>query len=88
MRRVMDAGGVEWSVFEVRREGARHRWEYLPDGFEDGWLCFESRYGKRRLTPIPPDWRQANADELRRMLSRARPGVSPRTASEERPARE
>lgn len=34
-------------------------------GFENGWLCFESRKGeKRRLAPVPDGWDNATADKL------------------------
>ena len=28
----------------------------LSAGLDGGWLCFEARVEKRRLTPIPGDW--------------------------------
>lgn len=37
----------------------------LRAGFENGWLCFESRTGeKRRLTPVPDGWETASAEKL------------------------
>ncbi len=37
----------------------------LKAGFENGWLCFESRTGeKRRLTPVPDGWETATAEKL------------------------
>lgn len=35
----------------------------VPQGYERGWLCFESGDGeKRRLAPVPDDW-EGSADE-------------------------
>lgn len=33
----------------------------LPPSMAEGWLCFESSAGKRRLHPIPPGW-EARSD--------------------------
>jgi hypothetical protein len=41
-------------------------------GLEAGWLCFENRQEKRRLTPIPPGWQQAAEPELEDLLEHAR----------------
>lgn len=74
MRILMDASGTEWTVFEVKRgAGAKDRMSYLPEQFGDGWLCFESRLGKRRLTPIPVRWRDFGEDEMMRLLAKAIP---------------
>ena len=50
MRHFTDSTGVEWTVFEVKRGETQEKWSYLPDEFGDGWLCFESKFSKRRLT--------------------------------------
>ena len=85
MRFLTDAAGVEWTVFEVKRDtGARDRWTYLPEEFGNGWLCFESTVSKRRLTPVPPRWREFSDAELQRMLAAALPVNRPRGTSEER----
>jgi hypothetical protein len=73
MRSIKDAAGNQWTVFEVRKQGggAGDRWSYLPVEFGQGWLCFESSVSKRRLTPIPADWREADDFELLRLLGQA-----------------
>lgn len=73
MRSITDAAGTHWTVFEVKKQGgsAGDRWSYLPVEFGQGWLCFESSISKRRLTPIPTDWRDANDAELLRFLGQA-----------------
>lgn len=93
MRILSDSRGIEWTVFEVKRGlGAGQRMTYLPAQFGDGWLCFESSIGKRRLTPIPARWREFGDDELLRMLNQATPvnrprdtGEIPRVSSEDEP---
>jgi hypothetical protein len=82
MRSIEDAAGNLWTVFEVKKQGgADDQWSYLPAEFGQGWLCFESSVSKRRLTPIPPDWREASDARLIRLLGQAqrvnRPGVQP-----------
>jgi len=85
MRTITDATGVEWTVFELRREGqANDQWSYLPEGFGDGWLCFESRFSKRRLTPVPPNWEDSGGDALTRLLQQAAPVRSRQTGAEDR----
>ena len=86
MRKFKDVNGVEWTVFEVKRQsGATERWSYLPEPFGGGWLCFESAQSKRRLTPIPQRWREYHDDQLERMLRAAQPVNRPRFSGEDRP---
>lgn len=85
MRTITDAAGVQWTVFEVRRDGqTQDQWSYLPEGFANGWLCFESEFSKRRLTPVPPGWQQLGADDLVGMLYQAAPVRRVRTGAEDR----
>ena len=86
MRTITDSTGVEWTVFEVKREASKDRWSYLPEEFGDGWLCFESEYSKRRLTPVPKHWREASDYELQRMLQQAQQVNRPRFSAEDRPS--
>lgn len=87
MRVLLDSTGVRWMVFEVKRpSGSGERASYLPEEFGDGWLCFESSTSKRRLTPIPPRWREFGDEELERMLGRARPVIRTRPSVEDRPS--
>ena len=85
MRTFEDTTGLEWTVFEVKKvQGSTERWSYLPDEFGNGWLCFESHYGKRRLTPIPARWREYGDGELRSLLDQAAAVARPRSAMEDR----
>ena len=70
MRHFIDSTGVQWTVFEVKR-GETQKWSYLPDEYGEGWLCFESKYSKRRLTVVPKGWREADDAELENMLRQA-----------------
>ena len=86
MRILTDSTGVQWTVFEVKRQsGSREKWTYLPEEYGDGWLCFESSISKRRLTPIPPRWREFDDDELERMLRQAQTVNRQRPNVEDRP---
>ena len=85
MRILTDSTGIQWTVFEVKRQSdSPERWTYLPEEFGDGWLCFESDVSKRRLTPVPPRWREFGDDQLVRMLEQAQPVNRPRPTKEER----
>jgi len=87
MRVLLDSTGVRWMVFEVKQPaGNDERASYLPEEFGKGWLCFESSTSKRRLTPIPPRWREYGDEELERMLGRARPVIRTRPSTEDRPS--
>jgi len=86
MRTIVDAAGNHWTVFEVKKAGRiGERWSYLPVEFGQGWLCFESNVSKRRLTPIPANWRGATDEELVRMLGQAQTVNRPNFAAEDRP---
>jgi len=86
MRSIKDAAGNYWTVFEVRKQGGGtgDRWSYLPAEFGQGWLCFESSLSKRRLTPIPPRWREANDSDLVRWLGQAQTVNRPNFQLEDR----
>src|SRR4051812_12264806 len=72
MRDFTDSAGTEWTVFEIRRQGnEEENWAYLPQGFRAGWLCFESKVGKRRLSPVPDGWKSLGQSDLDTMLKQA-----------------
>ena len=74
MRVFRDSNDIDWTVFEVRRQfGPKADLSYLPGGFSNGWLCFESRNGKRRLVRFPDRWRECTDAELETMLGQAQP---------------
>ena len=81
MRTFQDVAGTEWTVFEVRRAvSVKGDWSYLPHGYNDGWLCFESSATKKRLTRYPERWREFTDAELQALLAEAQtaPRPSPR----------
>ena len=59
---------VERVAFADRRHDDRRkvdgRWTPLTSGLRNGWLCFESAAGRRRLSPIPSDWEECGSDAL------------------------
>ena len=74
MREFRDQDGCNWVVYAITDgaiEGAGRR--YLPDEYQRGWLVFECGERKLRLAPIPPGWGDMRDEELRGMLSRAKP---------------
>lgn len=56
-----------------RRMAESARRASLSDGLSKGWLCFESRVEKRRLTPIPADWQECEVAQLERYCRDASP---------------
>jgi hypothetical protein len=80
MRTFRDSNGTAWTVFEVRREvsSTGDTRSFLPGGFNDGWLCFETSGAKRRLTKYPARWREFTDDELIKLLEQAQ--VAPQGA--------
>jgi hypothetical protein len=73
MRTVTDCTGIKWMIFEVKCPADDARWTYLPEEYGDGWLCFESHISKRRLTPIPAEWRELSDEALLHKLREAQP---------------
>ena len=47
-----------------------------PPEFSAGWLLFSCGAERRRLAPLPPGWRQAPEDQLRRWCADAAPARS------------
>ena len=54
----------------------------LPLRSEDGWLCFESRGDRRRLRPIPDDWKRADDGTLSAYCRAAAPVKAPGAGAE------
>ncbi len=78
-RRSMNA-----SVPTERRRAERRilsgRRPVLSRGLDGGWLCFEARLEKRRLTPIPSDWLHCDEECLEGYLRQAKPALRVSTA--------
>lgn len=72
MRQIRDDAGVEWMVYEVNpAAGAWRSIDSLPEGYRNGWLCFESSSEKRRLTPLPAGWEDLPIEQLSSLLGTA-----------------
>ena len=56
--------GQEWQVWDVlpsrESEPGSRSSTYLPAEMAEGWLCFEAGEQKRRLTPLPAGWEDAD----------------------------
>jgi hypothetical protein len=69
MRQIRDAAGVEWMVYEVNPAVSEWRGTgSLPEGYRNGWLCFESATEKRRLLPLPDGWQELPTEQLSALL--------------------
>lgn len=71
LRIFQDGEGMIWRVWDVVPHYSRGSAErLLSSEMGHGWLCFESRDGrKKRLVPIPDGWAEvddAALDDLRR----------------------
>jgi hypothetical protein len=63
-----------------RRTGREVRAD-LPPELRDGWLVFQSAFGRRRHWPIPVDWDRLPLAELRTLCRQAKDVVRGRSSS-------
>lgn len=66
-RRFTDAKGLEWAVYAVVSPAV-----VSEGGIPSTFLCFERGVDRRRLAPIPDDWKDCGSTALRGYLERAR----------------
>ena len=74
-----DSAGTRWTVSEIARLDYSERlMAMLPHPERrQGWLLFESDQAeRRRLTPVPPEWRSMPVSELQHCLQSALPANS------------
>jgi hypothetical protein len=69
LREFKDRNGTDWLVWDVypTAEGERMAdpGSVFPHReFAEGWLCFESKTEKRRVTPVPIGWHDWSDDQL------------------------
>lgn len=89
VREFTDRENVVWRVWDVttaQMHPVTKNEDFMGD-LADGWLAFESPYGKRRLAaPYPADWATIPIPELELLCSRAAAVVTrqPRSVSGER----
>lgn len=82
-REFTDSKGVVWRVWDVRPTHLHPatRGEDYMENFADGWLAFDSEFGKRRLpAPYPVRWHEYDLRALEALL-RAASAVVPRRTS-------
>jgi hypothetical protein len=80
LRNFIDSHGRGWRVWNVVPDyGWGKDEDTLTPGLAGGWLCFEHGDEKRRLSPIPDDWEEADAQAMERYLQAA--AAVPRRAS-------
>src|SRR2546421_5175516 len=75
----VDSSGVLWTVSEIARLDFSERLMALLPHPErrSGWLLFESEHGyRRRLAPVPDNWRELPSPALERCLGGAMPASS------------
>ena len=75
----VDSSGVLWTVSEIARLDFSERLMALLPHPErrSGWLLFESEHGdRRRLAPVPENWRELPSPALERCLGGAMPASS------------
>lgn len=69
--------GTPWQAWDVvpglHADWPAHARRHLPATLSDGWLCFESPHGKRRLHPIPQAWDSRSDHELAALCEAALP---------------
>lgn len=70
-RRVAQSGAYTGPERRVRKDRRVRTATLMTPGLEAGWLCFENHIDKRRLTPIPAGWDEADDGELEGLLARA-----------------
>jgi hypothetical protein len=70
----LDESARRWEVREIREPLLPGRLALLsrPE-FASGWLLFSCGEDRRRLAPLPPDWRHAPPAQLRRWWADAAP---------------
>ena len=70
----LDATDRVWEVREICEPLLPERRRVLAaKDFASGWLLFTCGAERRRLAPLPPDWREAPAEQLRRWCEDASP---------------
>ena len=50
----------------------------MPRQILGGWLAFQSKHERRRVTPVPDDWEDLSDRELQAILSHSRLSSRPR----------
>lgn len=69
----------QWTVWDVRptQFGDGRARVFVHAELENGWLCFESTTGRRRLAPIPTEWAELDDHALLKLLTASIPVRGP-----------
>ena len=67
----VDERGVQWDAFAVYPSRATQGRSTLPAPYDKGWLAIQCPDAIRRVTPIPPGWKECSHDEFCRLLETA-----------------
>jgi hypothetical protein len=70
-RTFRDEQGKEWEVRAIKPATKDRRAPVVRSDLANGWLLFTVGLERRRLAPLPSDWREATEDELNRLCKHA-----------------
>lgn len=79
VREFTDRQGRAWDTCPLNRS-------VVSGPYAEGWVCFESQAGKRRLSPVPERWDELPPERLCTLPSVADEVVPLRVESDVRPA--
>jgi hypothetical protein len=68
-RSFVDRDGVRWEVWQTTPGAPK----FVAEELASGWLTFSSATGRRRLYPIPKNWKEAPDERLELMCRAAEP---------------
>jgi hypothetical protein len=74
-REFIDNDEIHWRVWATLPTVGK----VLSQGFEKGWLTFESSAARKRLAPIPDGWEEFTDAKLRAILRLAAPTPEKKT---------
>ena len=73
LRVFRDQRDCGWEVRAIRPPDTERRARLLPPAHANGWLLFSLGEERRRLAPLPTDWREASNEQLEQWWHEARP---------------
>jgi hypothetical protein len=73
LRVFCDGKDCAWEVRAIRPPDTERRARLLPPAHANGWLLFSLGEERRRLAPLPEDWRAASDEQLARWWGEAHP---------------
>lgn len=73
LRVFWDERNCPWEVRAIQPPDTERRARLLPPAHANGWLLFSLGEERRRLAPLPADWREASEAQLERWWQEAHP---------------